>query len=99
MKFHDFDWDDGNWPKCGEHGVDKREIEEILQSDPLVLPDIEHSSEEPRRWAVGHSRTSERMVFIVFTLRDGPGGILLRPISARYMHEKEVRKYERTKEK
>ena len=39
MQFSGFDWDDGNWPKCGKHGVSKAEIESLLFSKPLVLPD------------------------------------------------------------
>lgn len=39
--------------------------------------------------------TSEgRYVFIAFTLRESELGILIRPISARYMHEREIRRYE-----
>jgi hypothetical protein len=33
MEFDRFDWDHGNWPKCGKHGVGKAEIEAVL-SDP-----------------------------------------------------------------
>ncbi|TBN45900.1 BrnT family toxin, partial [Paracoccus sediminis] len=25
MKIAGFDWDDGNWPKCGKHGVSRAE--------------------------------------------------------------------------
>lgn len=25
-----FDWDSGNWPKCGKHGVTKEEIKEVF---------------------------------------------------------------------
>jgi len=34
-----FEWDEGNWPKCGKHGVSKDEIEHVLSSGPLVLAD------------------------------------------------------------
>ena len=37
-----------------------------------------------------------RYVFVVFTLRNyAERGVFVRPISARYMHEKEVRHYAR----
>ena len=29
MKIIGFDWDDGNWPKCGKHGVSREEIEQV----------------------------------------------------------------------
>ena len=35
-----------------------------------------------------------RPVFIVYTYRQREGATWLRPISARYMHEREVRQYE-----
>ena len=31
-----FEWDEGNWPKCGKHGVSKDEIEDIFESDPRL---------------------------------------------------------------
>ena len=31
MEFDGFDWDDGNWPKCGKHGVGQAEIEALLR--------------------------------------------------------------------
>jgi hypothetical protein len=34
-------------------------------------------------------------VFIVFTLRKQDAGTLIRPLSARYMHRKEVEHYEK----
>jgi len=33
-------------------------------------------------------------VFIVYTIRESGTGLRLRPISARYMHDKEIRHYE-----
>lgn len=91
-------WDDGNWPKCGEHGVSKPEIEELFSGRPDVMPDLLHSALEPRQWAFGRL-DSGRALFVVFTTRTTQSGLFIRPISARYMHEKEVRKYERTKGK
>ena len=32
MKFTGFEWDDGNWPKCGKHGVTREEIEQFFSS-------------------------------------------------------------------
>ena len=30
MTLSGFGWDDGNWPKCGKHGVSRSEIEQVL---------------------------------------------------------------------
>ena len=96
MEFDRFEWDAGNWPKCGAHGVSQVEIEELLSGQPDIIADLLHSAREPRQWAFGPTKVG-RAIFVVFTTRPGESGVLVRPISARYMHEKEVRKYERTK--
>ena len=46
--------------------------------------------------AVGRATTG-RYVFVVFTIRMQFGRRLIRPVSARYMHRKEVRRYEETR--
>ena len=59
-----------------------------------ILPDAAHSQGERRFRAIG--RTDEgRGVFIVFTLRRKGDELLIRPISARYMHKKEIDDYEK----
>ena len=42
MRFTGFEWDDGNWPKCGKHGVTREEIEQFFVS-AKVAPDLKHS--------------------------------------------------------
>lgn len=91
MEIAGFDWDDGNWPKCGKHGVSQEEIEEVLTGSPAVMPDPH--PEEPRMRAIGKTDAG-RHVFVVFMLRDVDGQTKLRPISARYMHQKEIAHYE-----
>ena len=91
MKIAGFDWDDGNWPKCGKHGVSREEIEQVLLDGPAVMPDP--NPEEPRLRAIGKTDAG-RDVFLVFMLRNVDGQTRLRPISARYMHRKEVEHYE-----
>lgn len=93
MKIAGFDWDDGNWPKCGKHGVSCAEIEEVFSGTPAVL--VDPYPEESRLRAIGKSAAG-RYVFVVFMLREIDGQTKLRPISARYMHEKEVIHYETT---
>jgi uncharacterized DUF497 family protein len=91
-----FDWDEGNWPKCAQHGLSMPEIEAVMRSGPMVLPDRNADIFEARFNAVGMNPEGRR-VFIVFTFRDRGGKRLIRPISARYMHRKEVNAYERTR--
>ncbi len=87
-----FDWDDGNTGKCQKHGVSLREIEALFQSDPLIAPDLAHSDEEDRLLAVGLTEPG-RPMFVIFTYRQRDGKQLIRPISARYMRQKEYRRY------
>ena len=51
------------------------------------------------RWRAPASNSSTIMatgaIFVVFTLRRRGDDILIRPISARYMHDKEVKSYEK----
>ena len=91
MKTAGFDWDDGNWPKCGKHGVSRAEIEEVLLNIPAVMPDPH--PEEPRMRAIGKT-SAGRYVFLVFMIRQFNDQFFLRPISARFMHQKEIDHYE-----
>jgi uncharacterized protein len=60
----------------------------------MISPDVAHSQHESRYRAVGKT-PSGRYVFTVFTLRNQK----IRPVSARYMHGKEIQNYEKdTKE-
>ncbi len=93
MKIHGFDWDRGNWPKCGKHGVTQEEIEYILTHDPMVLSDRSPQDQETRYNAVGRNKNG-RYVFIVFALRQFDREKFFRPISARYMHRQEIQRYE-----
>jgi len=92
MKIDGFDWDDGNWPKCGQHGVSREEIEQVL-ADARIAPDPKHSQEEARYIAVGRNEKG-RPIFVAFAVRLRESQYFIRPISARYMHAKEVTRYE-----
>ena len=89
-----FDWDKGNRDKCQKHGVSILEIESLFDGSIAVFPDITHSDKEKRFIAIGKTEKA-RYVFMVFTLRNSEDGKLIRPISARYMHDKEVKYYEK----
>lgn len=89
-----FDWDEGNTAKCQKHGVSIEEIEALFQNENFVLaPDVAHSKLEQRFRTVGTAR-SGRMIFLVFTFRKREATILVRVISARFMHKKEIEEYE-----
>ena len=94
MKFDGFDWDRGNRGKCQKHGVSVAEIESLFDGTPLVGPDTKNSAQEQRFRAVGITAKG-RAIFVVFTMRRRGDDVLIRPISARYMHRNEVRAYEK----
>ena len=81
-----FQWGQGklekNWLK---HGVSPLECEHVFFSQPLmVAPDLKHSQDEERFFALGRTDT-DRCLFVVFTVRRRK----LRVISARDMSRKE----------
>jgi uncharacterized protein len=94
VTFSGFAWDNANYSKCQEHGVSVAEVEHVLtHAATLIMPDLKNSRAEPRFLAIGKTEEG-RYAFVVFTPRQTGGRILLRPISARYMHRKEIKKYE-----
>jgi uncharacterized DUF497 family protein len=86
-----FEWDAGNWPKCSKHGVSRLEIESVIAAARFM--DDDPSLREPRYRTAGRAPTG-RHVFVVFTYRQRGRTVYVRPISARYMHRKEVESYE-----
>lgn len=91
MEFDGFDWDSGNRVKCQTHGVSSGEIESLFDAELLIGPDPWPS--ERRYRAFGKTKAG-RGVFVVFTWRTRNAQHLIRPISARYMHKKEMERYE-----
>jgi uncharacterized protein len=94
MKLDGFDWNDGNRAKCARHGVSNAEVEELFHGSPRVAPDVAHSAAEDRFIAVGRTEKG-RALFVAFTIRVKDGERCIRPIGARYMHEKEIEAYEK----
>lgn len=88
-----FDWDLGNKEKCQKHGVSIAEIAEFFAGDARIAPDMKHSQGETRFIAVGRTAAG-RPLFVAFTIREIAGEAHIRPVSARFMHASEVRKYE-----
>ena len=93
MKIEGFDWDEHNREKCGKHGVTAAEIESLFDGALRIKPDLAHADSEERFHGIGKSADG-RHLFLVFTLRTFGGARMIRPISARYMHLKEVMRYE-----
>ncbi|GMT43285.1 MAG: hypothetical protein IEMM0003_0104 [bacterium] len=81
-----FNWDKGNSDKNWiRHRVTKSECEQVFFNKPLITgKDTSHSHQE-RRWYVLGKTDGERLLFVVFTVRDSS----IRVISARDMNKKE----------
>ena len=95
LDYDDFEWDQGNATKnLAKHGVSRETIEAFFEGKPFLAEDPKHSRHEKRQLAVGVTQEGRWMV-VSFTLRTKEGRSLIRPISARYMHAKEVRDYEK----
>ena len=93
LNVNGFDWDQGNRAKCQKHGLSIKLIESLFTRPVAILPDAGHSGNERRFRAIGRTDKG-RGVFIIFTSRHRGDEVLLRPISARYMHKKEMEAYE-----
>lgn len=91
MKVAGIEWDDGNWPKCGKHGVSQSEIEHVLRHMTFRIPD---PFPDEVRFRTAARSPEGRPVFVVYMHRLQDGKTYLRPISARYMHGKEIDRYE-----
>lgn len=83
-----FEWDEGNTEKIKKR-FDLIEIESFFNQILKFHADDLHSQTEERVLAFGLSSLGKPMV-VCFTLRNNK----VRVISARYMREKEARKYE-----
>jgi uncharacterized DUF497 family protein len=90
VEFEGFEWNAGNMAKCQKHGLSLADIESVFSGPVLILNDAANSEAESRFRAIGVTERGRR-AFIVFTWR----GKRLRPLSARYMHRKEITRYEK----
>lgn len=91
-KIISFEWDKGNINKSYlKHGITPNEAEEVFVSQDLrIRPDEKHSKFEKRFFVIGKTK-SKGWLFVSFTVRKAK----LRIISARRIHLKERRKYEK----
>ena len=76
-----FDWDSGNWPKCGKHGLSQEEIELCFNGVINVAPDPYPAHLEERYKCSGREPRRAESVHC-FMLRHTANGNLIRPISA-----------------
>ncbi|MEK9200467.1 MAG: BrnT family toxin [Patescibacteria group bacterium] len=86
-----FEWDQGNSVKnLKKHGISTIETEEIFLDEHLKVEiDIKHSESEQRYIAFGKTQ-KERVLFVVFTMRQGK----IRIVSSRIANQKEKLKYD-----
>jgi len=66
----------------------------LFAHSPRIAPAPKHSAGEDRLIAVGRTRTG-RPVFVAFTIRTKNKRRLIRPVTARHMHAKEIAAYEK----
>jgi len=85
-----FEWDKGNFEKNWvQHQVAQGECEQVFFNEPIIVSnDEKHSQMENRLFLLGRT-DSERLLFIVFTVRKK----MIRVISARDMNKKERKHY------
>jgi len=81
-----FQWDEGNSENnWGKHKVSKSECEQTFFNLPLIIADDTKHSIDENRWFILGRTDTDRLLFIVFTIREK----LVRVISARNMNNKE----------
>lgn len=85
-----FEWDEGNSEKNWiRHQVARSECEQVFFNEPLIVAEDEKHSLKEKRWFVLGKTDTERLLFIVLTIRNK----LIRVISARDMNKKEKEVY------
>ena len=89
-----FEWDLGNLDKnWAKHKVRNQEAEEVFFSDPAQIFEDERHSGSEKRFMLWGMTSKSRKLAVIFTFRAGR----VRIISARDMHKKERRAYEKFK--
>ncbi len=93
MDVFGFDWDQGNREKCQKHGLSIGDAESVFRCSPYVFPNPHHSTPRETRFLLIGPTLDQRMAFVAFTVRKKEGNPYIPPISARYMHDKEIQKF------
>jgi uncharacterized DUF497 family protein len=89
----EFEWDAGNIDKISARFF-LWEVEQFFTQPLLVIDDQRHSETEKRLIAVGLG-PQDRPMFVCYTIRSNK----IRVISARYMNQSEIKKYETLKKR
>ena len=85
-----FEWDKGNSEKNWiRHRVTQGECEQVFFNEPIIVSNDEKHSQTESRWFLLGRTDSEKLLFIVFTVRKK----IIRVISARDMNKKERKNY------
>jgi uncharacterized protein len=85
----EFDWDEANIDHIARHQLIPPEVEDAV-SDPQRIGASAQKSQE-KRWALLGSTLEGRILFVVFTRRDG----MIRVVTARDATDTEKRRYRR----
>lgn len=85
-----FQWDEGNKTKIYKRNITINDCEQAFNSDKIFIQRDHLHSETEDRYVLINQPKYYRHLFIVFTIRNN----LVRIISARYMHRKEIKSYE-----
>lgn len=90
LKCIGFEWDEGNAEKNWiRHQVAANECEQVFFNAPLIAAeDVKHAEFENRWYVLGRT-DSDRLLFVVFTIRTNR----IRVISARDMNKNERKIY------
>lgn len=86
----DFEWDENNIEHIARHNVIPEEVEEVFLDSKRVGTSVRKVSQE-KRWAMIGSTQYGRILFVVFTQREG----MIRVVTARDATDKEKRTYRR----
>jgi uncharacterized DUF497 family protein len=81
-------------PSAKNMGCRSRRSRLCSRAATRIAPDPKHSADEDRLIAVGKTSTG-RPLFVAFTMRTTNGRRLIRPVTARYMHAREIAAYEK----
>ncbi len=101
-----FQWDQGNRSKNEiKHGVTTTEIEGAIKDSHGFIAMVKQSKSDPNpgygtystqgnedRFLLFSRRAEKKIILVVFTLRMIGAELAIRPISARYIKEKEMRR-------
>ncbi len=89
----EFEWDEGNQKKTTNHKVSNEEAEEpFFDIAKKLFEDKKHSGDQEVRYVLLGQTKSQRLLYIVFTIRNDK----IRVITARDINRKEVPLYEET---